>query len=193
MSVGPVRQVPDILKLRELHAAMDRAVLDAYGWSDIPTDCEFLLDYETDEEDWNDKKKPYRYRWPDEVLARLLELNAARGKDRTALGPLLETFVFQELRRQASWHEEDIRFYHFRDKDNFEVDIVLERGAYEIAGAEVKASATVTGADFRGLCKLRDTARNRFVGGIVLYDGETCVNFGDAMHAVPIRLLWETT
>jgi hypothetical protein len=23
---------PDILKLRELYAAMDRAVLDAYGW-----------------------------------------------------------------------------------------------------------------------------------------------------------------
>ena len=75
---------PEILKLRELHATMDRAVLDAYGWSDIPTDCEFLLDYEIDEEAWGDKKKPYRYRWPDEVrdevLARLLELNAERAK-----------------------------------------------------------------------------------------------------------------
>ena len=55
------------LKLRELHAAMDRAVLDAYGWTDIPTDCEFLLDYEIDEEEWGDKKKPWRYRWPDDV------------------------------------------------------------------------------------------------------------------------------
>jgi predicted AAA+ superfamily ATPase len=116
---------------------------------------------------------------------------AALEKDRTSLGPLLETFVFQELRRQASWPEMDIRFYHFRDKDNFEVDIILERGAYEIAGVEVKASATVTGADFRGLRKLRDSVKNRFAGGIVLYDGETCVNFGDALYAVPIRLLWE--
>jgi predicted AAA+ superfamily ATPase len=116
---------------------------------------------------------------------------AALAKDRPALGPLLETFVFQELRRQASWSEEDIRFYHFRDKDNFEVDIVLERGAYEIAGVEVKASATVTEADFRGLRKLRDAAKNRFAGGIVLYDGETCVSFGDSLYAVPIRLLWE--
>jgi hypothetical protein len=33
----------DLLKLRELHAAMDRAVLDAYGWGDAPTECEFLL------------------------------------------------------------------------------------------------------------------------------------------------------
>ena len=72
-----------IARLRELHAAMDRAVLDAYGWTDIPTDCEFLLDYEIDEETWGRKKKPWRYRWPDqirdEVLARLLELNAKRA------------------------------------------------------------------------------------------------------------------
>ena len=71
---------PEIVRLRELHAAMDRAVLDAYGWSDIPTDCEFLLDYQIDEETWGRKKKPWRYRWPDEVrdevLARLLALNA---------------------------------------------------------------------------------------------------------------------
>ena len=73
-----------IAKLRELHTAMDRAVLDAYGWDDIPTDCEFLLDYEIDEEEWGNRKKPYRYRWPnevrDEVLAQLLELNAQRPR-----------------------------------------------------------------------------------------------------------------
>ena len=51
-----------IAELRELHAAMDRAVLDAYGWTDIPTDCEFLLDYEVDKATWGRRKKPYRYR-----------------------------------------------------------------------------------------------------------------------------------
>ena len=63
---------------------MDRAVLDAYGWTDIPTGCDFFLDYEIDEETWGTKKKPYRYRWPDavhdEVLARLLELNQVRAQ-----------------------------------------------------------------------------------------------------------------
>ena len=83
----PYDDDPDILKLREFHAAMDRAVLDAYGWTDIPTDCEFLLDYEINEEEWGSRKKPYRYRWPDdvrdEVLARLLELNAERAAAET--------------------------------------------------------------------------------------------------------------
>ena len=83
----PNEDSPAIAKLRDLHAAMDRAVLNAYGWQDIPTDCEFLLDYEIDEAEWGTKKKPYRYRWPneirDEVLARLLELNAERAERTT--------------------------------------------------------------------------------------------------------------
>jgi hypothetical protein len=90
----PDERNPDIEKLRELHAAMDRAVLDAYGWNDITTDCEFLLDYEIDEEEWGKKKKPYRYRWPDEVrdevLARLLELNAERAKEEASSGDAVE-------------------------------------------------------------------------------------------------------
>lgn len=79
----PDERDPSILKLRELHAGMDRAVLDAYGWSDIDATYDFLLDYEIDEEESGDRKKPWRYRWPDEVqaevLARLLELNAERA------------------------------------------------------------------------------------------------------------------
>ena len=86
---------PDIHQLRSLHAAMDRAVLAAYGRPDIPTACEFLLDYDEDEDSEDaleasgkkkgkKKKKPYRYRWPDEVrdevLARLLALNAERAE-----------------------------------------------------------------------------------------------------------------
>jgi hypothetical protein len=80
---------PEILKLRELHTQMDTAVLTAYGWMDIPTTCEFRLDYEDEEtsdteqvEGKRQRKKPWRYRWSaathDEVLARLLDLNQQR-------------------------------------------------------------------------------------------------------------------
>ncbi len=110
--------------------------------------------------------------------------------DRSLLGQLLETFVFQELRRQATWYVGPVEFFHYRDKDQIEVDIVMESGS-RVAGVEVKAGATVTGSDFRGLRRLKDACGERFAAGVVLYDGETSVGFGDGLHAVPMRLLWE--
>jgi predicted AAA+ superfamily ATPase len=97
-------------------------------------------------------------------------------------------FSFDDLAMADAAKSDPIGF-----KDNFEVDIVMERGAHELAGVEVKASATVLDADFRGLRKLMDTAKNRFVAGVVLYDGDLAVSFGNNMFAIPIRLLWETT
>ena len=127
------------------------------------------------------------------LAAALLGVNAASlARDRALLGQLLETFVFQELRRQASWCEKAITFYHFRHKDGAEVDIVLDHGAGEVAGIEVKAAATVTATDFRGLRKLREAAGDRFLTGVVLYDGESVAGFGDKLYAVPIHALWET-
>src|SRR6266508_5556768 len=74
---------------------MDRAVLDAYGWTDLKPTCEFLLDYEGDEDEEEtgrrQRKKPWRYRWPDEfrdeVLARLLALNKERAQQESLSGP----------------------------------------------------------------------------------------------------------
>ncbi len=123
----------------------------------------------------------------------LLGMDAAGlATHRSLLGQLLETFVYQELRRQASWHDDLMSFFHLRDKDGVEVDIVIERGGQTIAGVEVKAGATVTTSDFRGLRKLKDAVGSQFAGGVVLYDGEMSARFGDRLYAVPIRLLWET-
>ena len=122
----------------------------------------------------------------------LLDRDAeALGKDRAALGQLLETFVLQELRRQADWGGKATRFFHYRDKDQVEVDVVAERGPLGIAGIEVKASGTVTLGDFTGLRRLREVTGSRFKAGVVLYDGETCLGFGDRLFAVPVRSLWE--
>jgi hypothetical protein len=125
------------------------------------------------------------------VACALLGLDAAAlAADRPLLGQLLETFVFQELRRQASWHDDTHGFWHFRDKDGAEVDIVIERGARALAGVEVKAGATVFDADFRGLRKLKAAAGTHFACGVVLYDGEISAGFGDGLYAVPLRTLW---
>lgn len=111
--------------------------------------------------------------------------------DRQTLGPMLETFVLQELRRQASWREDPIDFFHMRDRDGYEVDIVLEHGRKAVAGIEVKAAASVNDADFSGLRKLRDAVGKRFAAGVVLYDGRAVVDHGGGFYAVPVRRLWE--
>lgn len=110
--------------------------------------------------------------------------------DRSLFGRLLESFVYQELRRHASWREAAVAFSHFRDKDQVEVDVVLESEG-RTAGVEVKAASTVTGDDFKGLRKLKEAVQKNFTAGVVLYDGEAVARFGDRLYAVPITQLWE--
>lgn len=111
--------------------------------------------------------------------------------DRALYGQMLETFVYGELRRQASGHEDPIAFYHMRDRNGAEVDLVLERSGRALVGIEVKAASTVRSKDFVGLRKLQEATGERFASGIVLYDGELTLPFGDRLWAVPIRRLWE--
>ncbi|MCY4529167.1 MAG: ATP-binding protein [Chloroflexi bacterium] len=112
-------------------------------------------------------------------------------QDRELLGQYLESFVLLELKRQSVCYDTPLEFFHYRDRDQVEVDIVIERGAREVAGVEVKAAATVKTSDFRGLWKLKKAAGQRFVAGVVAYDGEITAGFGDGMFAVPIRSLLE--
>ena len=74
---------PEIVRLRELHHKMDRAVLNEYGWNWIPTQCDFLPDHESEEEP--SAKRFWRFRWPNEVrdqlLGHLIELNAQRKRE----------------------------------------------------------------------------------------------------------------
>jgi len=114
----------------------------------------------------------------------------ALWNDRALFGRLLETFVYQELRRQAGWQEDMVSFSHFRDKDKVEVDLVLESGG-KLAGVEVKAASTITADDFKGLRKLQTVSGKSFRAGVVLYDGGAVVPFGKNLVAVPISSLWE--
>lgn len=124
------------------------------------------------------------------VACALLGLDAAAlYDDRESYGQLVETFVYQEIRRQASGLDLPLRFHHFRDKDGVEVDIVIERAGRELAGVEVKAASTVTDKDFRGLRKLRAASGKRFRAGVVVYDGEAAVAFGDDLFALPVSAL----
>ncbi|WP_435169879.1 ATP-binding protein [Falsirhodobacter sp. 1013] len=125
------------------------------------------------------------------LLAALRDLSPERVRqDRPAFGAVLETFVFSELRKIATWSDERPTFGHFRDKDQTEVDIVLETRRGTVAGVEIKASATVRAEDFKGLRKLATALEDRFVQGVVLYDGDRVVPFGEKLFAVPLSSLW---
>ncbi len=112
--------------------------------------------------------------------------------ERTKLGPILETFVVQEVRRLLTAREDPIRLHHLRDRDGAEIDLVLERSNGEVAAIEVKAGATVRSDDFRMLRRLRDDLGDRFLCGVVLHDGEMSLPFGDRLFAVPFGWLWST-
>ena len=125
------------------------------------------------------------------LLAALLGITAARlAANRAIFGRLLETFVFSELLKQVSWTENRCSLYHYRDKDQDEVDIVVEDGSGSLIGIEVKASATVNTSDFKGLRKMLAACGDDFKLGLVLYDGETIVPFGRRLFAAPLSCLW---
>lgn len=125
------------------------------------------------------------------LLANVLGMDAARLAAQPELaGPLLETFVVDELFRQQSFSETRCTLSHFSTRSAGEVDIVVEGPGGAIVGIEVKAADTATTADARGLLTLRDEAGERFVRGLVLYTGEHWLSLGDKIEAAPIASLW---
>jgi predicted AAA+ superfamily ATPase len=136
-------------------------------------------------------KKPKLHFLDSGLLAALRGLTPARvAADRSNFGAVLETFVFAEVLKLAGWSDGRLTLSHFRDKEQNEVDIVLEDRAGRIVGLEVKASATVRNEDFAGLRKLAEAAGPRFAFGAVLYDHERSVPFGERLIAAPLSALW---
>jgi predicted AAA+ superfamily ATPase len=110
--------------------------------------------------------------------------------DRSLFGSLLETFVVSEILKLATWSDTVSTMHHYRDKDQVEVDIILEDDAGAIVAIEVKAAATVSAADFKGLRKIAEIAGDSFQVGMVLYDGDKVLPFGDRLFAAPLSCLW---
>lgn len=109
---------------------------------------------------------------------------------RERVGHLLESFVVQQLVAQAGWTDPDLRFWHFRDKDKVEVDVVVTRGR-STWGVEVKAAATVAPGDGRGLVRLADRCGDDFESGVLLYAGRDVFPLRDErLLAVPLSRLW---
>ncbi|HEY1000900.1 MAG TPA: DUF4143 domain-containing protein [Streptosporangiaceae bacterium] len=125
------------------------------------------------------------------LAAPLTGMSLRRARQPTApVGPLIETFVLGELTRQLSLADQPVRLYHYRDRDLYEVDAVLESASGEVVACEVKAAETVRSEDFRGIQRLARRLGDQLVAGIVLYAGGQPLPFGDRLRAWPISTLW---
>ena len=106
-------------------------------------------------------------------------------------GYLLENYVVNEIKRLASWNDKLIGFSYYRDKDKVKVDLILESYTGGLIGIEVKASSTVTSKDFQGLRKFKNITGDKFIMGIILYDGDHSTQHEEQLYSVPIGCLWE--
>ncbi len=112
-------------------------------------------------------------------------------RNRRRFGHLLESWVVQQLIAQAGWTDPALKFYHYRDKDQVEVDLVITRGQ-QTWGVEIKMSATPSLADTAGLRRLAAQCGDDFMGGIVFHAGPHLLRLEDPRFlAVPISKLWE--
>ncbi len=107
------------------------------------------------------------------------------------MGPLMETFVVNELRKLAGWSKTQVQLYHYRTEAGREVDIVLEDAKGRIVGIEVKSSMAVGNSDMAGLKDLREAAGDKWIRGILLHPGLGITPFAKDIHAVPMSSLWE--
>lgn len=129
------------------------------------------------------------------LLSHLMRLTPAKlaGNNPSALtefGHLLETFVFGEISKQATWLDGITEIGHWRTRDNDEVDMVIERESGEVVAIEVKAGQRVSNLDFKSLRKLRDSLGSAFVMGVVIYLGNRSYNFEDRLLVLPADRIW---
>ena len=125
------------------------------------------------------------------ALRRFNALTFAAGANPTALGGILESFVFNELLRAAPLQNSDFRLYHWRSADRREIDIVVDGGS-NLVGIEIKSLAMVGNDDFKHLDWFAKDGpgRTRPFTGIVFYLGENKLSFGDRRFALPVSILW---
>lgn len=137
--------------------------------------------------------KPKVYSVDTGLLCYLLGASArslARPTD-SLVGCVVETFVVNELRKQASWAEQEVRLFHYRDhRGRGEIDVIVEAPDGRLVGVEVKAAQSVVERDFRHLADVAAKLGSEFVHGFVVYLGARTLRFGERLSAIPLSALW---
>lgn len=104
-------------------------------------------------------------------------------------GPLLETWIINEIEKHVSWADLRTSLYHFRTHSGHEVDLLLEDRQGRLVAIETKSRTTLQPRDFKGLEKLRDALPEQFHRGVVFYAGEEVREYSEGIVAVPVGIV----
>jgi predicted AAA+ superfamily ATPase len=111
--------------------------------------------------------------------------------DGRVAGALFETMVITEVYKQSGWSERTVDLAHLRDRNGAEIDLIVEdRRTAQVAGLELKLTATPTERHARHLATLRDRLGSRFTVGLVVHAGRQLLPLGERLWAVPVATLW---
>lgn len=122
------------------------------------------------------------------LLAHLLGGGAVAG-DRH-FGAVLENFALMEIVKQASFATSPPSLFHYRTAEGVEVDAVIEPRRGPLCAVEVKAAATLTSRDSRGLRGLAADLGSDFGAGVILHTGHEAVRLAPKIWALPLSVLW---
>lgn len=121
------------------------------------------------------------------VLCSLLRVNTKEKLlDSTYSGQIFETYVFCELQKHLSYLQKPARMFHYRTSDKKEIDFIIEVDD-ELLAIEVKKSSSVKKDDFKHIADLQARYDKRCLG-VVFYSGDTVVEFGDDLVAMPLGM-----
>lgn len=107
-------------------------------------------------------------------------------------GALVETMVANDLRVQASAHEDAPRLFHFRE-DRYEVDLVVEAHDGRAFGIEIKLKSSPGESDLNGLRRLRRSSGPRWGGGVLLCRAPVGRLADYDLAIAPLDAVWEIT
>lgn len=132
----------------------------------------------------------------DTGLAAAIVGKTPSGLDRrsdTSTGPLMESFVAAELAKQLTWSSTSARLHHYRDRDQYEIDLIVEAADGRVVAVEVKSSTVARASDTRAIARMRDRldqVGDDFVAGVVFHAGTTRTTLGDGLAGLPIADSW---
>lgn len=128
-------------------------------------------------------KTPKLY-WLDQGILRQLT-----GQKNIVTGELFENMVISEIVKWTRTQQYDVELFFYRTYDGLEVDLLIQTQD-GIIGIEVKSAKKAHKKDIKALTKVADSLGDRWLGGLLVYQGSNIEKMTDTIWAIPsYRLL----